>query len=226
MLKEKNVKLLKIVDLVKRGNGNRIILNNFSMSVSRGETVLVKGVSGCGKTTLLKIIALIDTYNVGQYYYEGRLIDGRKDRINARIRKNEIAYIPQDLNLIEDVSVYENIMLSLRLQNHLSNAKKNIFEIADFLDIRDIIDLPARLLSRGEQQRVAIARACVKNSKILIADEPTASLDAKGSDKVMELLKKLGDSGKTIILSSHDEVKENLVDKVIEIPKEKMNVLL
>lgn len=166
--------------------------------------VLVEGASGCGKTTLLKILALTDAFDSGQYIYEGKCVKCSMDRANAKIRKYDIGYIPQDLNLIQDISAYENIMLALRLQKNLYNARKNICELAEYLGIRDVLHTTTRLLSRGEQQRVAIARACVKKSKIIIADEPTASLDEERSNKVLELFKCIKKSGKTIVLSSHD----------------------
>lgn len=179
-------------------------MNNFNIQIGRGEMVLVEGASGCGKTTLLKILALIDAFDSGQYIYEGKCVKCSMDRANAKIRKYDIGYIPQDLNLIQDISAYENIMLALRLQKNLYNARKNICELAEYLGIRDVLHTTTRLLSRGEQQRVAIARACVKKSKIIIADEPTASLDEERSNKVLELFKCIKKSGKTIVLSSHD----------------------
>lgn len=188
----------------KKVGANRVIMNNFNIQIKRGEMVLVKGASGCGKTTLLKILALTDAYDSGQYIYEGKLIKYTMDRANAKIRKYDIGYIPQDLNLIQDISAYENIMLALRLQKNLYNARKNIYELAEYLGIKDVLHTTTGLLSRGEQQRVAIARACVKKSKIIIADEPTASLDEERSNKVLELFKCFKKSGKTIVLSSHD----------------------
>lgn len=179
-------------------------MNNFNIQIGRGEMVLVEGASGCGKTTLLKILALTDAFDSGQYIYEGNCVKCSMDRANAKIRKYDIGYIPQDLNLIQDISAYENIMLALRLQKNLYNARKNICELAEYLGIRDVLHTTTRLLSRGEQQRVAIARACVKKSKIIIADEPTASLDEERSNKVLELFKCIKKSGKTIVLSSHD----------------------
>lgn len=179
-------------------------MNNFNIQIGRGEMVLVEGASGCGKTTLLKILALTDAFDSGQYIYEGKCVKCSMDRANAKIRKYDIGYIPQDLNLIQDISAYENIMLALRLQKNLYNARKNICELAEYLGIRDVLHTTTRLLSRGEQQRVAIARACVKKSKIIIADEPTASLDEERSNKVLELFKCIKKSGKTIVLSSHD----------------------
>ena len=148
-------------------------MNNFNIEIGRGQMVLVKGASGCGKTTLLKILALTDTYDSGQYIYEGKIVKYTMDRVNSKIRKYDIGYIPQNLNLIQDISAYENIMLVLRLQKNLYNARKNIYELAAYLGIKDVLDTSTGLLSRGEQQRVAIARACVKKSKIIIADEPT-----------------------------------------------------
>lgn len=200
--------MIKIVDLQKKVGTNRIILNDFNIQIRRGEMVFVKGESGCGKTTLLKILALIDTYDSGQYIYEGKLIRCTMDRVKSKIRKYDIGYIPQNLNLIHDISAYENILLSLRLQKNLYNARKNIYEIAEYLEIKDVLNTTTELLSRGEQQRVAIARACVKKSKIIIADEPTASLDKEKSDKVIELFKYMNTLGNTIVLTSHDGVNE------------------
>ncbi len=196
--------MIKVIDLQKKVGTNRIIMNNFNIQIGRGEMVLVEGASGCGKTTLLKILALTDAFDSGQYIYEGKCVKCSMDRANAKIRKYDIGYIPQDLNLIQDISAYENIMLALRLQKNLYNARKNICELAEYLGIRDVLHTTTRLLSRGEQQRVAIARACVKKSKIIIADEPTASLDEERSNKVLELFKCIKKSGKTIVLSSHD----------------------
>lgn len=201
----------------KKAGENRIIIHNFNVEIEQGEAVLVKGPSGCGKTTLLKILAMVDTYDSGQYFYDGRLVKCTNDMINSKIRKYDIGYIPQNLHLIANLCAYENIMLSLRLQKNLSKAKEKIYEIAKYLEIENLLDTAAGRLSRGEQQRVAIARACVKKSRIIIADEPTASLDEEGRDKVMKLFTHMNQSGKTIILSSHDRVNENFISFEIEL---------
>ena len=211
--------MIKVVNLEKRVSENRIIIRDFNLKIERGERVLISGKSGSGKTTLLKILAMLDSYDSGEFYYNGNLVKGTHDRLNARIRKYEIGYIPQNLNLIEDISAYENIMLSLRMQKNIMNASDKICEISGCLGIKDVLGATTKLLSRGEQQRVAIARACVKKSKIIIADEPTASLDEQGRDKVMRVLKNLNDMGTTIILSSHDRRDVSFATKVVELEK-------
>nr|MBP3599258.1 ATP-binding cassette domain-containing protein [Eubacterium sp.] len=211
--------MIKVVNLEKRVSENRIIIRDFNLKIERGERVLISGKSGSGKTTLLKILAMLDSYDSGEFYYNGNLVKGTHDRLNARIRKYEIGYIPQNLNLIEDISAYENIMLSLRMQKNIMNASDKICEISGCLGIKDVLGATTKLLSRGEQQRVAIARACVKKSKIIIADEPTASLDEQGRDKVMRVLKNLNDLGTTIILSSHDRRDVSFATKVVELEK-------
>lgn len=209
--------MIKIINLEKKAGENRIIIHNFNVEIEQGEAVLVKGPSGCGKTTLLKILAMVDTYDSGQYFYDGRLVKCTHDMVNSKIRKYDIGYIPQNLHLIANLCAYENIMLSLRLQKNLNKAKEKIYEIAKYLEIENLLDTAAGRLSRGEQQRVAIARACVKKSRIIIADEPTASLDEEGRDKVMKLFIHMNQSGKTIILSSHDRVNENFISFGIEL---------
>jgi len=206
-----------MIDLEKKAGGNRTILHDFNVEIKQGEAVLIKGPSGCGKTTLLKILAMVDAYDFGQYFYDGRLVKYTHDMVNSKIRKYDIGYIPQNLHLIADMCVYENIMLSLRVQKNLSNAKEKIYKIAEYLGIEDLLYTAAGRLSRGEQQRVAIARACVKKSRIIIADEPTASLDEKGRDNVMELFAHMNQLGKTIILSSHDRVDGNFISFEIEL---------
>ncbi|KZE83024.1 putative ABC transport system ATP-binding protein [Myroides marinus] len=179
-------------------------LNQVSLNVKKGEFISVMGPSGCGKSTLLNIIGLLDNASSGSYLLLEKEMVGLTESQRAQIRKENIGFIFQNFNLIDELSVYDNIELPL-IYNKVpsSERKKRVMEIAERLNIVHRLKHYPQQLSGGQQQRVAVGRALVTNPKIILADEPTGNLDSKNGNEVMELLTELHQQGATIIMVTH-----------------------
>ncbi|MCC9041912.1 ABC transporter ATP-binding protein [Myroides sp. M-43] len=179
-------------------------LNQVSLNVKKGEFISVMGPSGCGKSTLLNIIGLLDNASSGSYLLLDKEMIGLTESQRAQIRKENIGFIFQNFNLIDELSVYDNIELPL-IYNKVSSSerKKRVMEIAERLNIVHRLKHYPQQLSGGQQQRVAVGRALVTNPKIILADEPTGNLDSKNGNEVMELLTELHQQGATIIMVTH-----------------------
>jgi len=181
-------------------------LNQVSLAVDPGEFVAIMGPSGCGKSTLLNIIGLLDSPSSGSYLLNGKELAGLNESARADVRKNNIGVIFQSFNLIDELSVFQNIELALLYQDiPTAERRKRVLEVMDKVGIAHRQKHYPQQLSGGQQQRVAIARAIVGNPKILLADEPTGNLDSKNGDEVMALLKALNREGTTIIMVTHSE---------------------
>jgi len=179
-------------------------LNQVSLNVKKGEFISVMGPSGCGKSTLLNIIGLLDNASSGSYLLLEKEMVGLTESQRAQIRKENIGFIFQNFNLIDELSVYDNIELPLIYNKVPSNErKKRVMEIAERLNIVHRLKHYPQQLSGGQQQRVAVGRALVTNPKIILADEPTGNLDSKNGNEVMELLTELHQQGATIIMVTH-----------------------
>lgn len=179
-------------------------LNQVSLNVKKGEFISVMGPSGCGKSTLLNLIGLLDNASSGSYLLLDKEMVGLTESQRAQIRKENIGFIFQNFNLIDELSVYDNIELPL-IYNKVpsSERKKRVMEIAERLNIVHRLKHYPQQLSGGQQQRVAVGRALVTNPKIILADEPTGNLDSKNGNEVMELLTELHQQGATIIMVTH-----------------------
>lgn len=179
-------------------------LNNVSLSVKKGEFISVMGPSGCGKSTLLNIIGLLDSATSGSYKLLENEMVGLNEGQRGKMRKENIGFIFQNFNLIDELSVYDNIELPL-IYNKVSSSerKKRVLEIAERLNIVHRLKHYPQQLSGGQQQRVAVGRALVTNPKMILADEPTGNLDSKNGNEVMELLTELHQQGTTIIMVTH-----------------------
>ncbi|SDH80744.1 putative ABC transport system ATP-binding protein [Myroides phaeus] len=179
-------------------------LNKVSLEVREGEFISVMGPSGCGKSTLLNIIGLLDDASSGSYLLLGKEMVGLTESQRAKIRKENIGFIFQNFNLIDELSVYDNIELPL-IYNKVPSGerKKRVMEIAERLNIVHRLKHYPQQLSGGQQQRVAVGRALINNPKIILADEPTGNLDSKNGSEVMELLTDLHQQGATIIMVTH-----------------------
>jgi putative ABC transport system ATP-binding protein len=191
-------------------------LNSVSIQIQKGEFVTIMGASGCGKSTLLNIIGLLDDFNEGSYRFLDKEISGVKENEKSKIRKENIGFIFQNFNLIDELSVYDNIELPL-LYNKIPSAerKKRIEEIAERLAIGHRLKHYPQQLSGGQQQRVAVARALVTNPKVILADEPTGNLDSKNGNEVMELLTDLHAEGATILMVTHSEYDASFSQRTI-----------
>ncbi|MGK4568369.1 ABC transporter ATP-binding protein [Flavobacterium sp. 3HN19-14] len=191
-------------------------LNDVSLEIKQGEFVTIMGASGCGKSTLLNIIGLLDNATSGSYELLGQQINGLSEAEKSKFRKQNIGFVFQNFNLIDELSVYDNIELPLIYSNiSSSERKKKVAAIAERLGISHRLKHFPQQLSGGQQQRVAVARALVTQPKIILADEPTGNLDSKNGNEVMELLTDLHAEGATILMVTHSDYDASFSQKTI-----------
>ena len=191
-------------------------LNEISLEINEGEFVTIMGASGCGKSTLLNIVGLLDDVSSGSYKLLNQEINGLKEKERAKIRKENIGFVFQNFNLIDELSVYDNIELPLIYNNvNASERKKKVEAIAERLAISHRLKHFPQQLSGGQQQRVAVARALINDPKIILADEPTGNLDSKNGNEVMELLTDLHANGATILMVTHYDYDASFSQKTI-----------
>ncbi len=194
---------------------NKNVLNDFSLDVYDNEMLCIWGKSGCGKTTLLNIIGFMETIDKGTYIFEG------KDNIKAnsskalKLYRNKIGFLFQNYALIDNKSVKYNLMLALT-KGSTKNKVKQIEKVLSNLNISELMESVVYECSGGEQQRIAIARLLLQNSEIILADEPTGSLDNVTKQEIFDILKMLKNNGKTIIVVSHDKDLRNICDRSID----------
>lgn len=191
-------------------------LNGVSLTIEQGDFISIMGPSGCGKSTLLNIVGLLDGPTSGSYTLLGNEMAGLKETERALVRKENIGFIFQNFNLIDELSVYDNIELPL-LYNKVgaSERKAKVAAIAEKLGISHRLKHYPQQLSGGQQQRVAVARALVNDPKIILADEPTGNLDSKNGSEVMELLTDLHAKGATILMVTHSDHDASFSQKTI-----------
>lgn len=181
-----------------------IALNGVAIDVRKGEFVAVMGPSGCGKSTLLNIIGLLDHPTQGTYHFLGNEVSGFSERQRARLRKRNVGFVFQNFNLIEELSVAENVELPLiYLGMSTSERRRRVEEVLDQMQLTHRRKHFPNQLSGGVQQKVAVARAIVARPKLILADEPTGNLDSVNGDEVMGILEELNRSGTTIIIVTH-----------------------
>jgi len=191
-------------------------LNDISLEINQGEFVTIMGASGCGKSTLLNIVGLLDDVSSGSYKLLGQEIKGLNESEKSKIRKQNIGFVFQNFNLIDELSVYDNIELPLIYNNVASSErKKKVEAIAERLQISHRLKHFPQQLSGGQQQRVAVARALINDPKIILADEPTGNLDSKNGNEVMELLTDLHANGATILMVTHSDYDASFSQKTI-----------
>lgn len=179
-------------------------LNDVSISIAQGEFVAIMGPSGCGKSTLLNIIGLLDSPSSGQYFVNGEDVSGYNERRRAEVRKSTIGFVFQSFNLIDELTVAENIELPLIYTSMPKGERKQrVQEAMDRMSIAHRAKHFPQQLSGGQQQRVAIARAVVNAPRLILADEPTGNLDSAMGEEVMGLLTELNKAGTTIIIVTH-----------------------
>lgn len=192
-------------------------LNGIDLTINQGDFVSIMGPSGCGKSTLLNIIGLLDSPTSGSYKLLNQEMAGLKEKDRANVRKQNIGFIFQNFNLIDELSVYDNIELPLIYNGvKASERKEKVEKIAEKLNISHRLKHFPQQLSGGQQQRVAVARALVNEPKIILADEPTGNLDSKNGNEVMELLMNLHANGATILMVTHSSYDASFSQKIIE----------
>ncbi len=181
-----------------------IALNSVNIEIEQGEFVAIMGPSGCGKSTLLNIIGMLDTPTGGEYHFMDEEISGYSEAQLGHIRKHNIGFIFQSFNLIDELSVEENIELALLYHNiPASERKERVAKVMDKVGIAHRAKHMPSQLSGGQQQRVAVARAVVGDQAMILADEPTGNLDSAHGQEVMEMLQALNDEGTTIVMVTH-----------------------
>jgi putative ABC transport system ATP-binding protein len=182
-------------------------LKDVDMIIRSGEYVSISGPSGCGKSTLLSILGLLDMPTSGEYKIEGRDVSALSLDEAAEMRNSKIGFVFQSFNLIDELSVFDNVALPLRYNNKIPGHQEIIERVSKCLELVGMshrISHTPNQLSGGQQQRIAIARALVGNPAILLVDEPTGNLDSKSGDQVMDVLQMLNSTGTTICMVTHD----------------------
>lgn len=183
-----------------------IALNKLSFEVKKGEFVAIMGPSGCGKSTLLNILGLLDDSDGGSFKFNGEEVSGYNERKRAQLRKHNVGFVFQSFNLIDELTVFENVELPLIYTGvKSSERKRRVEEVLEKMQIMHRRNHFPQQLSGGQQQRVAVARAVVNNPKLILADEPTGNLDSANGNEVMDLLIDLNDTGTTIVMVTHSE---------------------
>jgi len=199
--------MLKMHDLYKvyrTDEVETVALNGVNFEVDQGEFVAVMGPSGCGKSTLLNIVGMIDGLTSGDYWFFDENVAGYSEKHLSAIRKQNIGFIFQNFNLIDELTVAENIELALLYHKMpASQRKKQVAEVMDRMGVAHRAKHRPGQLSGGQQQRVAVARAVVGNQPLILADEPTGNLDSVHGQEVMELLRSLNEEGTTILMVTH-----------------------
>ena len=211
-MEEKKI-LIEAKNLVKtygEGEGLTYALNDVSITIYEHDFLVIIGGSGCGKSTFLNMIGAIDKVDKGEIIVNGRDITKLNDKNLTLYRRNEIGFIYQFFNLINDITVYQNVTLAPGSRN-----KEVALKLLDRVELGDKIEKFPRQLSGGQQQRVAIARALNKKSDILLCDEPTGALDDASGKAVLKLLEEIHNEGKTIVLVTHTKEIAQMANRVI-----------
>ena len=213
--------MIKIQDITKVFRTEEVettALAGVSLEVKDGEFLAIMGPSGCGKSTLLNILGLLDAPTEGQYLLGGQDVSHLSEPQRDQLRKGLIGFVFQSFNLIDDLSVEENIELPLLyMRMPRSERRQRVEEAMRRMDISHRAKHFPRQLSGGQQQRVAIARAVVARPKIILADEPTGNLDSKNGREVMELLSQLHQEGATIVMVTHSQRDASYAQRVINL---------
>jgi putative ABC transport system ATP-binding protein len=192
-------------------------LDSISLKIQKGEMVAIMGPSGSGKSTLLNIAGGILKQSSGKYLFNNELVVGNES-IMAKFRSNNVGFILQHFALIKNRNIFYNISLPLKYKElEKKEIRKKVFTVADSLGILSKLEMYPHMLSGGECQRVAIARAVISNPNVILADEPTCSLDGDNRCEVLNILKKLNQTGITIIMATHDDSLSLICDRKITI---------
>jgi putative ABC transport system ATP-binding protein len=193
-------------------------LDNVNLSVKEGEFVAIMGPSGCGKSTLLNILGLLDNPTEGDYRFVGEEVSGRSERQRADLRKGNIGFVFQSFNLIDELTVYENIELPLLyLKTPGKERKEKVLEAMEQMKMAHRKNHFPQQLSGGQQQRVAVARAIVGKPKLILADEPTGNLDSSNGEEVMGLLTELHEQGTTLVIVTHAQAYSEYSQRIIHL---------
>lgn len=213
--------MLKTENLSKIFKSNEVetvALKEVNLAVEQGEFVAVMGHSGCGKTTLLNILGLLDSPTAGAYWFNGKDVSKFNDQQRTALRKGQIGFVFQSFNLIDELSVYDNIELPLvYMRLNAKERRARVNEVMERMRIAHRRKNYPRQLSGGQQQRVAMARAVVTKPGLILADEPTGNLDSINGGEVMNLLTELNNDGSTIIMVTHSPTDADKAHRIIQL---------
>jgi putative ABC transport system ATP-binding protein len=213
--------MIKTKDLIKIYITEEVettALNNVNLEIQEKEYVAIMGPSGCGKSTLLNVLGMIDKPSSGEYLFNDEEIGRYSERQRANIRKHNIGFVFQSFNLIDELTVYENVELPLLyLGFSSSERKKRVSEVLERMEIIARKNHFPQQLSGGQQQRVAVARAIVARPKLILADEPTGNLDSAHGEEVMKILGELHEEGTTIVMVTHSPAYAEYSHRVIHL---------
>lgn len=213
MIKTENLSMLFTTEDVQTK-----ALNEVSLEIKKGEFVAIMGPSGCGKSTLLNILGTLDSSTSGKYFFDGKEIDKMSESQLTSFRKGNIGFVFQNFNLIDELTVYENVEQPLvYLNSKKSERKKKVMEVLERMNIAHRAGHFPQQLSGGQQQRVAIARAVVTDCPLILADEPTGNLDSTNGLEVMELLSELNRQGTTVVIVTHSQRDAKFAHRVIHL---------
>ncbi len=210
------IKVTNLEKIYRTEEVETVALNKISFDIKTGEFVAIMGPSGCGKSTLLNIIGLLDDLDEGSFIFNDTEVAKFNERKRAEMRKHNIGFVFQSFNLIDELTVFENVELPLIYTGvSASERKKIVDEVLDKIQIAHRRNHYPQQLSGGQQQRVAVARAVVNKPKLILADEPTGNLDSRNGNDVMQLLTDLNEQGTTIIMVTHSEHDARYTHRVI-----------
>ena len=220
--------MLKVSNLTKTYNKGKtnelLVLDGVSLTVKKGETVAVMGRSGSGKSTLMNIIGGIDTADSGTVVIDGIDISGMRDGRLSKFRNKNVGFVLQDFALIDEKSVLENVMIPLYFDRYsYKEIKKMSLEVLDKVGISDLAKQSVATLSGGQKQRTAIARAIVNNPRLILADEPTGSLDSETGNHILSLFNELSKNDVTILMVTHDKHVAAICERTVQITDGKIN---
>ena len=212
------IKLHNLSKIYRTDAVETLALNNVNIEIATGEFVAIMGPSGCGKSTLLNVIGMLDTPTSGEYYFNGEDVAKFGESRLVDLRKHNIGFIFQSFNLIDELSVRENIELAL-LYHTMPGAERRerVAAVMDRVGIAHRAEHMPGQLSGGQQQRVAIARAVVGEQPLILADEPTGNLDSVHGQEVMEMLQKLNREGTTIVMVTHSQAHSDYARRIVNL---------
>ncbi|CEQ27566.1 ABC transporter ATP-binding protein [Paraclostridium sordellii] len=215
-------KVIELKNLQKRykvGKEKLHVLKSINLTINKGEFVMIMGKSGSGKTTLLNILGFLDKFDDGSYFFEYNNVTNLNENKRSEFRNTNIGFVFQQFNLVETLNVFQNVELPMIYNSKFSKKerKERVERSLKVVGLLDKVKQKPLQLSGGQQQRVAIARALVNDPQIIFADEPTGALDSETGIEIMNLLKSLNDSGKTVIMVTHDTDLTNYATKLINL---------
>jgi putative ABC transport system ATP-binding protein len=212
------IQLRNIVKSFQQGATKAYVLNGVSFDVKEGEFVTIMGPSGAGKSTVLSILGMLDSAWIGEFHFLGEAVHKLNPRQRVELNKKYIGFVFQSFHLLDDLNVYDNLDIPLSYRNlKKAEREKAVLETLNRFQITDRRNLFPSQLSGGQQQLVAIARAVIAHPKLILADEPTGNLHSSQGQEIMELFKKLNDSGTTIVQVTHSETNAAYGHRIVQL---------